>query len=164
MIIDARSGLRGVLVNADTSARIPFARWANLETGEYEALAATPDGRQVLQPAQVVRGRCRLRWIPAAPVYRPGRLIVPRDEPPKRAVRIPAVAGQFCEHKGCSRLAEWRTMDEEELQPAVMPDGTREERARAVAFHRYCSWHYQNPTFTSLRGVEREVVPSVRPS
>lgn len=170
MIIDAKEGARGVLVDEATSRRIPFARWANLATGEYEALAATPDGKRILQPAQVVRGRTRLRWIPAAPRYpatgnpATGKPVTPDDgRPERRGRRLVVMAGQECDARGCHRLAEWATADEQELEPSVTADGRRCERAETVAVHRWCSWHYRNPVRTSRRGVDSEVPVTVRP-
>jgi hypothetical protein len=55
MILDAKSGLRGVLLNHHTGQRIPFARWANTETGEYEAWAENPAGRED-NPPPLLRG------------------------------------------------------------------------------------------------------------
>ena len=73
--LDSKGGLRGILVNAQTMQRIPFARWANLETGEYEAFYAGPDGKAFLDSLglplypddqgkpRTVRGRAQLRFI-----------------------------------------------------------------------------------------------------
>lgn len=161
MIIDSKSGLRGVLIDAETGERLAFARWANLATGEYEAFAATPDGRQILQPPRLVRGRRnRLKFVEAAPRYPsgPGKLVIPEDEPPRRDVqRVPMVPGRPCEVRGCGKLAEWQVADAEELAPATLPDGTKAERSRVAAVHLYCSWHYRFPTWKSLRGVESEM-------
>ncbi len=162
MIIDHRSGLEGVLIDADLGERIPFSRWANLETGDYEALAATPDGRAILQPPRIVKGRRRrLKFIPAAGRFPsgPGKLLVPEDEPPRKGGdRVVMLPGRLCEVRGCGKLAEWQTADAEELEPATLPDGTRAERSRIAAVHLFCSWHYRWPVWTSLRGVQSEMV------
>lgn len=55
---------RGTLVNADTLERIPFAYWADTESGEWKAWAATPDGRHQLLPRRSIQGRCRLVFVP----------------------------------------------------------------------------------------------------
>lgn len=172
MILDARSGVRGTLWNADTGQPIHKARWANLNTGDWEALATLPDG-QVIQPVRLIRGRCRLRFVPAGTVAAstataPAEVTMPvyplESLPGQRAgTPIVAILGQECECRGCHRLATWRTADEEELEPAVGPEGALAERARVVRYHLWCDWHYQPPLFTSLRGVLKETHPRARP-
>lgn len=178
MIIDAASGLRGVLINADTGERIPHARWANLETGEWEALASTPDGRRPLAPRRLVRGRCRLRFVPAPAVAAPpqgtgaGAPPTPAwQSPPGARGRVSTTWGRLqfvwptclCEHKGCERPANWLTCDEEEQEPERMPDGTLAERATISKRHYWCDYHFTPPLFTSRRGVTSEVDVAARP-
>lgn len=174
MILDAKSGLRGTLFNAATGERIPFARRADLGTGEWEALAATPDGRHVLEPRRLVRGRCPLRFVPAPVVAQP-----PMQQQPPRVWSPPAPDGRrvsrtwgrlqfvfptcLCEHAGCERPATWLTCDEREGEPGVGADGTRYETGEVAARHYWCDWHYQSPTFTSLRGVVSAVAVEARP-
>lgn len=159
MIIDARSGLRGVLIDLDAGRRIPCPIRANLETGEYEAYATLPDQRTPVRPPVVVRGRARLKWIPAAPRARKtGKVEIPDDgRPERRGNRVVVVPGRLCESRGCTRLAEYSTADEQELEPMVGADGRRYERAEAVRVHLWCPWHYRWPVWTSRRGVESEV-------
>ena len=165
MILDAKSGLRGILVNAETGQRIPFARWANTETGEWEALAATPDGKSILQPKRIVRGKCRLRFVPSAGFVAP-RPTVPEDPPlaAGETKRVLAIPGRECEERFCHREAVWLTGDEEELEPQIGTDGRGYERGRVVRIHRYCNEHYRPPVHTSRRGVESEIeITTARP-
>lgn len=86
MRLDARSPNKpaGVLVDRGTGKRIPFARWFDDETGEYEALQATADGKDILCEEDgspiVVRGRAvgRLELVPVAGAAPIGQ------RPPKR--------------------------------------------------------------------------------
>lgn len=50
MLLDANAPARpaGVLVDHGTGKRIPYARKANLETGEYEAFVLAPNGTDIL--------------------------------------------------------------------------------------------------------------------
>lgn len=159
MILDSRTmpDLRGIVVNEETGQRIPFVRWCDTDTGDWEAWAATPDGRQKLRPPHLVRGRCRLRFVPLAPRAAPKRTPPPRPGQARPGQRLVVLPGVRCERPGCQRLAEWQTADEQELEPEILPDGSRAERAKMVRTHRWCSWCYQWPLFTSLRGVVREV-------
>jgi len=87
MILDSKSGIRGVLVDESTGQRIAFARKANLETGEWEAWQATPDGKEIWHDADgkpvLLKGRCRLKFIPAV-------LITPGPAPDPEDVKIEA--------------------------------------------------------------------------
>ena len=61
MIFDSKDkNLAGVLVDRGTGQRIPFARWFDTDTGDYEAYD-TPDGRDILRDElgvpQTKRGR-----------------------------------------------------------------------------------------------------------
>lgn len=164
MILDAKSGLKGVVVDADTSERIPFVKWANLDTGEYRAWACTPDGRRRLEPRREITGRRRvLRFIPFAPKRKPSLKVECAAERSDRleherqiACRRVIVPGILCEVRGCGRLAEYGVSDEQELEPSIRPDGVPCERAASIRQHLFCSRHYRLPVFTSLRGVESE--------
>jgi hypothetical protein len=172
MILDARSGFRGVLVRADTGERIPCARWANLDTGEWEALAVDPLTGQPAQPARIIRGQCPLRFVPAAPVFSPSApasVKTSREsaeslaEAKGRVRRVLAVPGRGCEEKGCTALAEWEVSWEQEIEPVQGTNGRLYERAITIRKHRYCSRHYRPPVFRDLRGVESEAAVTVRP-
>lgn len=169
MIIDARSGVRGVLIDAATGKRIPFARWANLDTGEYEALAATPDGKAKAYPPRLIRGKTALRFLPgaplrgASPLSEEAKAEEAREFEARHGKALLCPPGFECEERGCHDRALYLTADEQELTPDVMPDGTPCERARATRVHRWCAKHYRLPVMTSRRGVEREVEVAVRP-
>jgi hypothetical protein len=166
MIFDAQSGIRGVLVNVDSGLRIPFAFWADLQTGEWKALAATPDGRRKLSPRRVLRGCNRLQFIPAPPRPPAAASAAPLAELAKEVLKgraIVAVPGQECEERLCHRLATWEVSHEQEVEPARAEGGRLFERAVATSVHRYCARHYRPPVFTSVRGVQSEVAVSARP-
>lgn len=166
MILDSKS--RGILFDADRNQPIRWARWADIpadpgQPGEYEAFRIEPvAARRAGIPLESIlyRGRARLRFIPAAPKYgRKPADVEPLGEARRRlgVVALPPAVGVECQEKGCHRLAVWSVSDEKEIEPAVLPDGTREERAVCVGRRRYCDRHYRWPTFESLGGIEREV-------
>lgn len=161
MRLDAKSGLRGVLVNGDTGQPIRFARWADLDTGAYEAFAVGPDG-QMAWPPRVVRGQARLTFIPAASA-KPSACSATPPLSPTKAIRVLALPDRECEERGCHRLADWRVGHEQLVEPEIGPDGKAYERGVITAVHYYCSWHYRAPLSTSQRGVESEVPVRVRP-
>ncbi len=69
MKLDSRQGARGILVDDATGCRIPFAIWADFETGYYEAFRATPDGKEKANPLQRYRGRAeKLKLLPLPPM------------------------------------------------------------------------------------------------
>lgn len=182
MIIDAKNpnlATRGMLFNADTGERIPFAFWADTDTGEWKAWRRGPDGRPLVRREgngfsadSVVSGRCRLRWVPAVNLPAPRRGGRPPENVPlaelardaRKGRPILAIPGRECEEPGCHRLAVWDTGDEQEVEPEVGPDGSKWERGVLVRKHRWCDWHYRPPVSTSLRGVENEVQVEARPS
>lgn len=82
--IDAiRDNIRdSVLVDSFDNQRIPFAVWANMETGEWRAYKPTPDGKKLasndgVNPI-VINGRAKgkLKLLSGAP-------LVKEPEPPK---------------------------------------------------------------------------------
>lgn len=168
MILDARAGLRGLLIDLDAGKPIRHARWADLDTGEYECLRAGPDGRPARGPdgrPLVYRGRARLQFIPTAPAGPRPRPAGAADGPDPRDLPPPVIAlpGWECEERGCHRPGVYETADEQVVEPHVGPDGRACERARVVRRHRWCEWHYRPPVSTSARGVESEVEVTVRP-
>lgn len=60
----------GILIDTGTNKRIPFARKANFDTGEYEAFAVAPDGESILADEQwkpvIIKGRAvgKLQLVP----------------------------------------------------------------------------------------------------
>ncbi len=169
MVIDSKSGLRGMLVDADTGKPIRWAKWADLDSGEYTAFRINPkEARQRGIPLESIlySGKTRLRWVPAAPRFRPSKPSDAEslDEARQRlGIAIPPVDGVECEEPGCHRLAEWSVAREQLIEPERMPDGTLAERAVMIGRHQYCSRHYRNPVQVSLTGVESEVEATARP-
>ncbi len=177
MIISAKSGKRGVLVNTDTGERIPLARWANTETGEYERFA-TLDGKTILRDGDnrplVNRGKARLKFIESGTIINPGKeSLTPEQE--KEEIRtiakdyvkdyqeITPTPGIECDEPMCHRLAQWEVAHEQEIDPGVNTTGNPCERAVTVETGRFCSEHWRPPTITTLRGITKEQVVNVRP-
>lgn len=171
MIIDAHSGLRGVLVNADTNTRIPFARHANLETGEYEHFAATPDGLRMELPPRLIKGRAgKLRFVEsyAPTIQAPAGVDAKaaseeREEYRRKTEPRLLIPGEYCEVRGCNKLAAWSVGIERLLTPVRQADGKLHEHAVLVRCCDYCSNHYRLPVQINQRGVESPVEFANRP-
>lgn len=133
MIIDARQGDRGLLEDLAAGVVIRRARWANLETGEFEA--RTSDGR-------LYGGRTRLRWTPIRTPCGGPPGPIPHATAPTAGVYV--FTNRPCEHYGCVRRAEWKVADEAPLSPET-DAGVSYERAQTIGVRYYCSWHYQPP-------------------
>ena len=165
MILDVKRGARGVLVNADTGERIAFARWADTDTGEYEAFR-TLDGKNIFRDDRgrpvLYRGRARLRFVPSqAPPLLP-RPSDPRDlarslAEARRAHPLVVSSGRECDEPGCHALAEWESASERVIEPEVGNDGHSYERGVVTRLKRWCPRHYRPGTTVSLRGVESEI-------
>lgn len=178
MRLDSRSGARGVLLNAETGQRIRWVRWADIpedheQQGEYEAFSRDPEeakARGIPLADIIYRGRCRLRFVPAAPRFTctptsERDLAGSLDEARRRLVdqRL-LVLGLECDEPGCHRQAQYRVSDEQEIEPQRDAEGHQFERAIAVRARCYCARHYRLPTLTSMRGVQAEVeVEEARP-
>ena len=171
-----RAGQSGVLVDADTGQRIRWAMWANLTTGEYEALRMHPAEirRRGLKAVDCAyKGRAHLRYVAFAPrvvgLSKPHTAseIAEMVRHARKGLPCLIVEGVECDEPKCHRLAEWQTVEEQEIEPAIgAPFGVAQplERAVAVKVWRWCPWHYRFPTFKSLRGVESETQVKARPS
>ena len=172
MILDCKSGVCGVLVNASTGERIPHAFWADLSTGDYKAWKTASDGKTILRgpdrkPIEV-KGNAPLRFVPGKPTPKPRPGGTPLAEIRQelfatgKAVPIVVLPGQECERPGCHRLASWRVGDEQVVEPEIS-DGKAYDRGVVTAGHLYCDRHYRPPVQTSVRGVESEVQVVARP-
>jgi hypothetical protein len=168
-VLDSRKGVSGVLINAQTNERIPFARWASIPDdpnaeGEFEALAVDQFGNKMV-PARVYRGRCRLRFIPKAAPDLPRKIPVntgtaltrlppssPAVQPQRRAVPVLMLRNRPCQHYACLRMAEWQVSEEVELAPITGTDGRLYDTAKHVRTWYYCSWHYKAPKLFDARG------------
>jgi hypothetical protein len=174
-------GTRGALFRTDTNQKIPFARYADTDTGEWQAWASTPDG-EMENPPRLLKGKCPIKFVVSyTPVIASEwkmpkiakRKAVPTQSPKQAAAEIRTIArdygfteiiqipGQTCEYPGCRKLASWSTADERIIDPA--PGGF--ERAFATKVHRYCSdpRHWRPPIRTSIRGVQSEVEVETSP-
>jgi hypothetical protein len=167
-----------MLINAETGKLIRWVIWAELpddptRQGEFEAFREEPNSaltRGILPALLKYRGKARLRFVRAAPVFGP-KPSDPRDlagsleEGRRRFVeRKLLIPGEECNVRGCHRLSQWRVSDEQEIEPEVDAEGRRCERAVVTRVRSYCSWHYALPRFKSVRGVESEVeIEGARP-
>lgn len=171
-VIDAKSGARGVLIDAATGRPVRWARRADLSTGEFEAFRIDPKEAERLGiPPQenLYRGRTTLRWVPMAPrVPSPPRrsdcepLGEARRRLTPRGVLVASTHGE-CQERGCHARAEYGTMVEQVIDPEPGPDGRLYERAVMTEVRYFCARHYRPPVSVSARGVESEVDTPVRP-
>jgi len=172
MRLDSHSGMRGMLVNADTNQPIRWAIWADTDTGEYEAFRADPEIAERLGVALAslrYRGRARLRFIPARvqptpkPTDQRDASESMREAKLLWAKPIIVVPGQECDERYCHALAEWRTAMERVIEPIVGDDGKTYKRSIVTEVKNWCPKHYRYPQRVSLRGVESETVVTARP-
>jgi hypothetical protein len=181
MILDAKSGVRGVLLDLTTGQPIKLCQWADTDTGEYRTLQMGPDGRALRGPngkPVLKANRGRIRFIPtkplstddgsavgkSAPLAELAREVL-KGKPPKVTplVFVPGTEHPECEERFCHRPAAWEVSREQEVEPERMDNGHLAERAVTTEVHRWCEWHYRPPRFVSLRGVESEVEVRARP-
>lgn len=164
-IIDAHSGLRGVLIDADRGQPIRFARWANLETGEFKAFRSDPaEAKRLGIPLSTLlyEGRARLRFEERF-VYPKSNGIAPSVAAALARTRrtyqhVQQIEGQECEARGCHKLANWAVTDERECAPTPGGfEGRLCQTAEITHVSLLCHKHYREPRWTSLRGVESEV-------
>ncbi len=177
MIISAKSGKRGVLVNADTGERIPLARWANTETGEYERFA-TLDGKTILRDGDnrplVNRGKANIKFIESQAIINPAKEpLTPEQE--KEEIRtiakdyvtdyqeITPTDDVECDERNCHKLARWKVAHEQEIDPGVNTTGNPCERAITIDVELFCDDHWRPPTITTTRGITKEHTVDVRP-
>lgn len=173
MILHAKSGVRGELRDLDTGEIIRFVRWADTETGYYEAFRCDPavaKTRGIPLASLVYRGRSHLQFTPTAildpkPSGRRApstplaeiRPEVLRGRTVRAIVWIPGVLPPECDEALCHRAAEWAVSIEQLVEPELAEDGTLYERAVMVDAGVYCSWHYRAPRQITTRGVEIEL-------
>jgi hypothetical protein len=172
MRLDSHSGLRGVLVNADTARPIRWAIWADTDTGEYEAFRADPQiaERLGIDLASIrYRGQARLRFIPArvSPRLKPTDARDAADSMREAkllwAKPIIMLPGQECDERYCHALASWQTAMERVIEPIVGADGQAYKRSIVTEIRNWCPKHYRWPQRVSLRGVESETEVTTRP-
>lgn len=161
---------RGVFLNVITGQLLRWPIWVDLENtcleSEFEAFREEPNAalaRGTPLDAIRYRGKARLRFLKAAPVFGckpsdPRDLAGSLDEARRRFVEPKLlIPGEECEEPGCHRLSAYRVSDEQEIEPETDAMGRKCERAIAIRVRCYCPWHYQLPRFKSVRGVESEV-------
>jgi hypothetical protein len=176
MRLDSKSGVRGVLLNAETGQPIRWAKWAEIpddpsQPGEFEAFREEPTAaaaRGIPATAILYRGRCRLRFIPAAPRFgtKPSAvrdLVGSLDEARRRVDKRLLILSDECDEPGCHRWADWQVAHEQLIEPEVDAQGKRHERAVTVKIENWCAKHYRPPVQTNQRGVESEVEVEARP-
>src|SRR5262245_24316545 len=122
MRLDAKSGVRGMLVNCETGQIIRWVRWAELPDdpeaqGTFEAWRFHPDQCKLrfaagaAEDELIYQGTCRMRFVPSAPVFK--RPTAQRDlagslaEARNRVDRRRLILDKVCDEPGCHARAEW---------------------------------------------------------
>ncbi len=156
MIIRASDGIRGLLVDLQTNQPILMPVWANLETGEYEALKADGNGQPIGPPGKELRikGKTQLKFIPAKSVDvkigEPEPVAKPKIHRRPEPIKVPLFS-RYCQHYGCNRIAAWMVSEEEELPP--LRKGRRLlKQAKLLRVCYFCSFHYVGPKLFDHRG------------
>ena len=110
MRLDSRTGIRGLVFDLDTGQPIRWVRWADTETGEYEAFRSDPAAAKRLGTPLarlVYRGRARLKFVPTHPAAKEtapgsGRATTPQTTArPGKAERCLVLSNRPCRHYGC---------------------------------------------------------------
>jgi hypothetical protein len=134
--------------------------WANLETGEYEAILVNEAGESIRDEKGkciTYRGKTRLQFTPAANLDPPASIPSQPTSTKKVAKNIPIpLFSCYCQHPGCVKVANWMVSDEVSLPPIKV--GKRFfSRGKTVAKRYYCSWHYVPPRLLDSRGEVIEI-------
>lgn len=162
---------RGLFIDVATRRPLRWPVWVDLQDNpalESDFCAFREEPNAALArgtPLETIRyrGKARLRFIRAAPVFGrkpsdPRDLAGSLDEARRRFVEPKLlIPGEECEYPGCHRLSAYRVSDEQEIEPERDAQGRLCERAVVTRVRCYCPWHYQLPRFKSVRGVESEV-------
>jgi hypothetical protein len=167
---------------ADTGEHLKWVRWFDVDAGLACVFRIDPAIAEAgkIPPDNVSRLiRAPIRFVESRPAPRYGRLAkgepIPAELARQRTTfeRCVAIQGRECCYPGCHDLAVLRTqedrkiapktfhtMDVQEVPPESGPDGELFQRVIVTGARYFCSRpsHYLAPTFTSLRGVEREVL------
>jgi len=166
-------------MNLDTGKPIRWVRWADIpesveQQGEFEAFRCNPEewqGKGLPLSEIIYRGKCRMRFVPAAPKIgskptTPRELFDSLDDARKRLVvfvepppiLIPGLVQiHECEVRACHKPAYFQVSDEQEIEPQVDENGREYERAIMLMPHWFCARHFRLPTIVSRRGVQSEV-------
>jgi hypothetical protein len=169
---------RGLFIELATGRPLRWVIWVELADdprlqSEFEAFREEPNSalaRGILPAALRYRGRARLRFVRAAPVFGP-KPSDPRDlvgsleEARRRFVRAKLlIPGEECEEPLCHRLSAWLVGWERLIEPERDAQGRLCERAVTIAVKGYCDRHYRNPVQVSECGVESEIkIEGARP-
>ena len=136
--------------------RIRWARWFDIDTGEYEAFRIDPRVCKQLGvklKTMVYRGQGRLKFIQtgaAGSGIEQGKRGGNPSFSQRKGRRCVIDPTRKCEHKSgmgypdCTKPAEWITGDDRLLDP-VQVDQRAYETGEIVQEHYWCSKHYQEP-------------------
>lgn len=165
-----RSCPRGLFLDLATGKPIRWLIWVEManspeQESVFEAFREEPNAavaRGVLLDAIRYRGKARLRFLPAAPVFgvkpTPARdLMGSLAEARSRVDQRLLVLGKECAEPRCHKLARWQVSFEQLIEPERDAEGKLHERAVCVRRLAFCENHYRAPRVISIRGVESEV-------
>jgi hypothetical protein len=158
VILRAKDGVRGELRNLDTGQIIPKPKWADLETGEYEAFRLDATGSVCRVNGKPVTYRGKARRLFFTPTANFAKHVSRPTAPVKREVRqryqnLPVpLFSNYCEHYACGKVAAWMVSDEVPMPPEIGPDGKKYLRAQVVGVRYYCSWHFKPPRILDNKG------------
>lgn len=163
--LTARSGARGLLVNADTGEPIRWAFRADLEAGTYSAYRIDPKqakARGIPLAGIVYHGRARLRWEAAEIIEAPPSPTVLAPPVQRQGVRVLALQSRPCQAYGCCRAADWKVADTVDL-PSVEVEGRLFAATDVVGVRFYCSHHFRPPQRINPDGSRDNIEVKARP-
>ncbi len=142
---------RGLFLDVATGRPVRWVVWADLpddasQEAEYEAFLEEPTAavaRGIPLEAIRYRGRARLRFVRAAPVFgvkptSPRDLAGSLDEARARVDKRLLVLGEECSEPRCHRMARWSVSWEQIIEPERDAEGKLHERAVCVRRLAFC--------------------------
>lgn len=169
IVLDAKSGVRGRLIDLDAGRDILYVRRAVLpddpsQLGEYEAFRVGPDGDIAKENGKPLTytGRCRMRFEPAAIANKtPVEPVTHRPVRQKfEKITVP-VLGLNCQHYACNRTAAWTVSDEVPTAP-VQSGSKWFGTAKLIGRRFYCDWHYRPPRIIDTKGEVMEELHEIK--
>jgi len=187
MILEAKNGVRGRVVDLDTGKSIPKVRFLNTDTGYIEAWRTDGQGnilKNEVGELQWYAAKGRFKFIEAvtrsvsinmgaekcakctSPLTLLGDDLCPscraKDRGQKNPMISTVITPQFDKRCHCGALANYSVGDEVEVTPEV--DGKQlYSRGATVGRHYYCAKHYKPPRLLDSKGEVIQELESNRP-